>query len=108
MFATADSKSRVPLRPEATNVLGVDVLGTPHEGENRVTYPVPMYRGRVHLDPAPLSPRVPEAFAAVEMAPGCRAELPPIVTYKGSEMAQDLNSGYWNHFFNEWPARVAV
>ena len=53
-------------------------------------------------------PRVPEAFAAVEMPPGCRAELPPIVTYKGSEMAQDPNSGYWNQVFTEWPARVAL
>ena len=53
-------------------------------------------------------PRVPEAFAAVEMSPCRRAELPSIVTYKGSEMAQDPNSGYWNQFFTEWPARVAV
>ena len=55
VFATADSKSRVPLRSEATNGLGVDVLGMPHEGANRVTYPVPVYRGRVHFDRTPLS-----------------------------------------------------
>ena len=41
VLATVDFENRVPLRAEATNVLGVDVLGTPHEGENRVTYPVP-------------------------------------------------------------------
>ena len=51
---------------------------------------------------------MPEAFAAVEMSPGCRAELPPIVTYKGSETAQDPNSGYWTQFFTEWPTRVAL
>ena len=50
---------RAEFRYEARNVLGVDVLGTPHEGENegenRVTYPVAVYRGRVHLDRARLS-----------------------------------------------------
>ena len=36
------------------------------------------------------------------------AELPPVVTYKGSELMRDMESGYWRLFFTEHAARVAA
>ena len=43
VLATGKFESRISLHAEAKNLLGMDVLGTSHEDEKRVAYPVPMY-----------------------------------------------------------------
>lgn len=51
---------------------------------------------------------LPGMWSNLEVPRGCYVELPPCVSYVGSHLINDPNSGYWNVFCAEWCARVAA
>ena len=79
---------------------------------NRLGYLVPHQMTEIDLMRASARPSryvpVTADFQAVEVPLGCCAELPPEVTYLGTELRQNLRSGLWVPFFSGWTARVAV
>lgn len=50
---------------------------------------------------------VPEWFAEMECCRGMPVMLPPIVTYLGTKLMNDADSGYWVVFVTSWVAQFA-
>lgn len=52
--------------------------------------------------------RIPNCWGSLEMPGGCYVELPPCVSYVGSQLISDKDSGFWAVFASEWCAKVAA
>lgn len=52
-------------------------------------------------------PQVSSMWSRVEVPQGCLVELPPVITYLGSELIADPNSGIWVVAFTEMVAKTA-